>query len=65
MTSVPPLPGNLQRIVDAEYPRFSDGEMTRHRAAVEEAGEAMRKAWGEPEVRTVTMPLHVRCGRHA
>jgi Xaa-Pro aminopeptidase len=28
------LPPNLQRIVDAEYPRFSSGEMTRHRTAV-------------------------------
>ena len=28
------LPPNLQRIVDAEYPRFSEREMTQHRAAV-------------------------------
>jgi Xaa-Pro aminopeptidase len=35
MTAVPPLPPNLQRIVDAEYPRFSDGEIARHCAAVE------------------------------
>jgi Xaa-Pro dipeptidase len=32
---LPPLPPNLQRIVDAEYPRFSDGEMARRRAAME------------------------------
>src|SRR6185437_6608061 len=35
MSPVPPLPSGLQRIVDAEYPRFSDAEMARHRAAVE------------------------------
>ena len=36
MTStVSPLPPNLRRILDAEYPRFSDGEMARRRAAVE------------------------------
>ncbi len=29
------LPPQLARIVDAEYPRFSDAEMTRRRAAVE------------------------------
>ncbi len=29
------LAPHLQRIVDAEYPRFSPAEMTRHRAAVE------------------------------
>jgi Xaa-Pro dipeptidase len=29
------LPPQLARIVDAEYPRFSDGEMVRRRAAVE------------------------------
>jgi len=29
------LPPNLARIVEAEYPRFSDDEMARHRAAVE------------------------------
>ena len=29
------LPPNLQRIVDAEYPRFSDGEIARRRAALE------------------------------
>jgi Xaa-Pro aminopeptidase len=28
------LPPNLQRILDAEYPRFSDAEMTRRRAAM-------------------------------
>ena len=32
---LPPLPPNLRRIVDAEYPRFSDGEMARRRAAME------------------------------
>jgi Xaa-Pro dipeptidase len=31
----PPLPARLQRIVDAEYPRYSPGEMARRRAAVE------------------------------
>jgi Xaa-Pro dipeptidase len=31
---VPPLPTNLQCILDAEYPRFSSGEMTRRRGAV-------------------------------
>ena len=36
-TGLPPLPPNLRRILDAEYPRFSDGEMTRRRAAVEAA----------------------------
>jgi Xaa-Pro dipeptidase len=36
MTStVSPLPPNLRSILDAEYPRFSDGEMARRRAAVE------------------------------
>jgi Xaa-Pro dipeptidase len=30
-----PLPPDLSRIVAAEYPRFSDGEMARRRAAVE------------------------------
>jgi Xaa-Pro aminopeptidase len=35
VTNVPPLPPHLQTIVDAEYPRFSDAEMARHRAAVE------------------------------
>lgn len=30
-----PLSPHLQRIVDAEYPRFSPAEMARHRAAVE------------------------------
>jgi Xaa-Pro dipeptidase len=29
------LPPHLARIVEAEYPRFSDGEMTRRRAAIE------------------------------
>ena len=29
------LPANLQAIVDAEYPRFSDGEMARRREAME------------------------------
>lgn len=32
---VPKLPPHLQRIVDAEYPRFSDAEMARRRAAIE------------------------------
>jgi Xaa-Pro aminopeptidase len=32
-----PLPGRLQRILDAEYPRYSDAEMARRRAAVETA----------------------------
>jgi Xaa-Pro aminopeptidase len=32
---VPPLPPDLQRLLDAEYPRFSDGEMARRRTAVE------------------------------
>ncbi len=35
MVSLPPLPPHLQRILDAEYPRFSDAEMARRRAAVE------------------------------
>ena len=35
------------------------------RAAMDESGSAMREAWGAAGVRTVTMPLHVRCGRHA
>ena len=30
-----PLPSNLARIVEAEYPRFSETEMTRRRASVE------------------------------
>src|ERR1700683_4829362 len=30
------LPASLQAIVDAEYPRFSDAEMARRRAAIEE-----------------------------
>src|SRR3954466_11830586 len=29
------LPAHLQRIVNAEYPRFSDAEMARRRAAIE------------------------------
>jgi Xaa-Pro aminopeptidase len=40
--TVPPLPPHLARIVAAEYPRFSDGEMARRRrgaeAALAEAG---------------------------
>jgi Xaa-Pro dipeptidase len=32
--SLPPLPPHLQRLLDAEYPRFSDAEMARRRAAV-------------------------------
>ena len=35
MQPCPPLPPNLQRLLDAEYPRFSDAEMARRRAAVE------------------------------
>lgn len=35
------------------------------RGIIDETESAMRKAWGEVPVRTVTMPLHVRCGRHA
>ncbi len=36
-----PFPPHLQRIVEAEYPRFSDAEMARRRAALEAAvGEA-------------------------
>jgi len=31
------LPSHLARIADAEYPRFSDGEMARRRAAIENA----------------------------
>src|SRR5262245_65634461 len=34
---VPPLPARLQRIADAEYPRYSPGEMAHRRAAVEAA----------------------------
>ena len=34
---VPPLPPRLERIRNAEYPRFSAGEMRRRRAAVEAA----------------------------
>jgi Xaa-Pro dipeptidase len=30
-----PLPPSLQKILDAEYPRFSDAEMARRRAAIE------------------------------
>src|SRR5262245_20756682 len=33
--SLPPLPPHVQRIVDAEYPRFSEAEMARRRAAME------------------------------
>ena len=33
--SLPPLPPHLQRLLDAEYPRFSDAEMARRRAAME------------------------------
>src|SRR5690242_20292911 len=35
MSQVPALAAHLQKIVDAEYPRFSEGEISRHRAAVE------------------------------
>jgi NAD(P)-dependent dehydrogenase (short-subunit alcohol dehydrogenase family) len=41
-TTAPPLPPNLRRILDAEYPRFSYGEMARRRAAVEVALAAAR-----------------------
>jgi Xaa-Pro aminopeptidase len=33
--AVPPPAANLRTIIDAEYPRFSDAELARHRAAVE------------------------------
>lgn len=32
---IPPLPAALQRLSETEYPRFSDAEMTRRRAAIE------------------------------
>jgi Xaa-Pro dipeptidase len=35
MSETPALATHLQKIVDAEYPRFSDAEAARHRAAVE------------------------------
>jgi hypothetical protein len=35
MSQVPALAPHLQKIVDAEYPRFSHAEMSPHRAAVE------------------------------
>src|SRR5215204_2215832 len=35
MNPPPVLPARLQRILDAEYPRYSDAEMARRRAAVE------------------------------
>ena len=35
MSHVPVLAPDLQKIVDAEYPRFSEAEISRHRAAVE------------------------------
>ncbi len=35
MSRLPSLATNLQKIVDAEYPRFSETEMSRHRAAVQ------------------------------
>lgn len=35
MSQVPALASHLQKIVDGEYPRFSDAEMSRHRVAVE------------------------------
>jgi Xaa-Pro dipeptidase len=37
VSPLPDLPARLRRILDAEYPRFSDGEMARRRAAVEAA----------------------------
>src|SRR5918998_3581923 len=33
--SLPSVPAHLQRLLDAEYPRFSDAEMARRRAAVD------------------------------
>jgi Xaa-Pro dipeptidase len=33
--SLPQLPSHLQRLLDAEYPRFSDAEMARRRIAME------------------------------
>jgi Xaa-Pro aminopeptidase len=35
--ALPPLPAPLRQIIEAEYPRFSAGEMARRRAAVEAA----------------------------
>ena len=35
------------------------------RAVLGETEAAMRAAWGDAPIRTVTMPLHVRCGRNA
>ena len=35
------------------------------RGVIDETESAMRKAWGDVEIRPVTMALHVRCGRHA
>ena len=35
MSETPALATHLQKIVDAEYPRFSDAEVARHCAAVE------------------------------
>lgn len=44
------LPGNLQALVDAEFPRFSDGEMAARHAAVAEllasAGRRHLLVWG-------------------
>jgi len=37
VTGLPPLQPHLQRLLDAEYPRFSDAEMGRRRALVEVA----------------------------
>ncbi len=34
---LPPLPPHLQRLLDADYPRFGDTEMARRRAAMEAA----------------------------
>ncbi len=34
---LPPLPPHLQRLLDAEYPRFSDAEIARRRTAMEAA----------------------------
>jgi len=37
VSPLPDLPARLRHILDVEYPRFSDGEMARRRAAVEAA----------------------------
>ena len=35
VVEIPPLPPELQRLCETEYPRFSNAEMTRRRAAIE------------------------------